>query len=171
MAEFKRVSALEVNEDLEFQRHDWVVQRVGWVVIAAAVIAALLGLFGVGLLSRAAAGNQGAPISIGEYQRMVRFGKPTTFRVHLDGAATEGKEARVWLSREYLENVQLQEVTPEPEMVEAGPDRFTYFFEVAEPGKPTAVTFNLVPDKVGPLEGRVGLQGGKPLGFEQFVYP
>ncbi len=101
----------------------------------------------------------------------MHFGKPTTLRVRLDGAATEGKEARLWLSREYLENVQLRKVTPEPERVEAGPERLTYVFEVSEPGKPTAVTFNLIPDKVGPLEGRVGLQSGRSLGFWQFVYP
>jgi hypothetical protein len=98
----------------------------------------------------------------------LHFGKPTALRVRLDG---EGKEARLWLSREYLENVQLQKVTPEPKRVEASPERLTYVFEVSKPGKPMAVTFNLMPDKVGRLEGRVGLQGGRSLGFEQFVYP
>jgi hypothetical protein len=46
VAELKRVSDLEVNEELEFQRRDWMAQRVGWTVMALVVVVALLGLLG-----------------------------------------------------------------------------------------------------------------------------
>ena len=46
---------LEVGQDLDFQRREWAVQRVGWGAMALVILAALLGLFGSsGPLSRAA---------------------------------------------------------------------------------------------------------------------
>jgi hypothetical protein len=65
----------------------------------------------------------------------------------------------------------LQTVTPEPDSVEAGPDGFTYVFKVNDPTRPTSVTFHLQPETIGRLEGRVALDGGEPVDFEQFVYP
>jgi hypothetical protein len=173
MGQTRRVGDLEVNQDLEFQHHIWAVQRIGWAVMAAAVLAALLGLFGgAGPLSNATAGGQEAPLSLEEYERFSRFGMPTTLRVHLDTAPGQGGEVRLSLSREYLESVQIQHVTPQPKSVEAGPDRITYVFDVTTaPDQPTAVTFNLQPDKVGLLRGRVELDNAGSLEFSQFVYP
>ena len=55
---------------------------------------------------------------------------------------------------------------------EAVPNRLVYVFDVAMgPDRPTAVTFDLQPDKLGPLKGRVDLDGGTSLTFSQFVYP
>jgi hypothetical protein len=44
----ERVGDLEVNQDLDFQRHVWWFQRIGLVGMALVVVAALLGLFGGG---------------------------------------------------------------------------------------------------------------------------
>jgi hypothetical protein len=169
----KRVSDLEINENMTYQRRDWVAQRVGWVVMAAIVIAGFLGLFGgAGLMSSATAGSQEAPIAVEEYHRFVRYGEPTTLRVHLDAQAGTGGEVRMWLNRKYLESIQLQSVTPQPDREVAGPERVIYVFDVAtDPEEPTAITFNFQPDKIGPLKAEVGIEGGMSLSFGQFVYP
>jgi len=79
---------------------------------------------------------------------------------------------RVWVDREYLEGLQVRGVTPEPEGVRAGSDGLTYVFENGAGGRPATVTFDDVqPQGVGPLEGRVGLEGEEPVGFRQFVCP
>ena len=101
----------------------------------------------------------------------MRFMKPTTLRIGLEpGAVTEG-EARVWLGRQYIEGVQIQHVTPQPQSVEAGSKGFTYVFNIGEPDQPTVFTFDLQPQKMGLLEGRVGLEGEEPVSFTQLVYP
>ena len=83
----KRVGDLEINEDLRFQRRMWAVQRVGWIVTALVVLAALaalLGLLGPGLLSTSAkAGSGGASLSVEEYEQVLRYRKPTTRRLGL----------------------------------------------------------------------------------------
>src|SRR3712207_4138009 len=51
MSETTRVGDLEVAEDLTFQRREWAAQRVGWVLLALVIAAALAGLLGRGPLS------------------------------------------------------------------------------------------------------------------------
>lgn len=111
-----------------------------------------------------------APICL-EHERFGRQQRPTSFRVHLGPGVTRDGEARLWLDLAYLDAVQIQRITPEPDRVEAGADRLVYVFRLVEPGRPTAVTFDYQPQQIGPLAGRLGLDGGDPLAFGQFIYP
>ena len=168
MAEGQRVGGLEIDQDLRFQRRKWALERIGWAVMALVVLVGLLGLFWTGPLSSATAGEKKAPLFV-EYGRFTRFMLPTTLRVRLD--PTGQGEVRLWLDRGYLESVRTQTVTPEPDSVEAGRNGFTYIFKVDNPNRPIVVTFDLQPQTIGRLEGRVGLEGGERVEFEQFVYP
>ena len=175
MAEMKRVGDLEVAEDLKAQRRNWAFAVVGSAVMIMVALAGLLGLFGgAGPLSRATGGDQNDTLYIQEYERFLRFGKPTTLHLSLDtAAAVEGGEIRLWINREYLKSLQLQEVDPQPDTVEVTPERLVYIFNAKEGSedRPTEVTFELEPDEMGTLAGRVGLDGGESQTFEQFVYP
>jgi hypothetical protein len=165
----QRTGDLEIKQYLRFQRRMWALQRIGWAVLTLVVLAGLLGLLGAGPLSSATAGEKGAPLFVEEYERFARFMLPTTLRVRLDPMGRV--EARLWLDRGYLESARPQTVTPEPDSVVAGSDGFTYVFEVDDPSRPTVVTFDLQPETIGRLEGRVGLGGGERVEFDQFVYP
>ena len=171
--ETKGISDLEVNENLKFQRRDWVAQRVGWVVMATVVVAALLGLFGgTGSLgSEAKATSEDAVVSV-SYERYLRFMKPTTLEIELGKEAGKEGKVSVWLDRRYLDGLQVQQITPQPSSAKTGPQRLTYVFEVDNPNATTAVSFDLLPQqKIGALKGRVGIGDGKPVSFGQFVYP
>src|SRR5918997_3983437 len=124
MPETKRVGDLEIAVDMKAQRRNWTFQRFGSVAMGLVVLLGLVGLFGgAGPLSRATAGNQGASLSVSEYERFLRFNKPTTLEVRLGQAGTAGPEMRVWLNREYVKSVEFQEIDPEP-------DRVIYVFDV-----------------------------------------
>lgn len=170
MTKIQRVGELEIAQDLDYQRRSWVVQRVGWVVMALATLAALLGLFGGGPLSRATVGEQNEPLSV-EYDRFGRLQSQTTLRVNLGPDAGRERKVSVWLNREYLEGFQIQQVTPQPERVEAGSERLTYVFQLSKSNQPTAVTFYLQPEHIGSVPGQVGLVEGQTLNFTQFIYP
>ena len=109
MAEMKRVGDLEVAEDLKAQRRNWAFAAVGSAVMVMVALAGFLGLFGgAGPLSRATVGNQNDTLYIQEYERFLRFGKPTTLQVSLDtAAAVEGGEIRLWINRECLKSLQM----------------------------------------------------------------
>jgi hypothetical protein len=170
MAKAQRAKEIEVGEDLEFQQRSWVVQRIGWVVIALVIIAALLGLFGAGPLSQATVGNEGDALRLA-YDRFERTKSPATLHVYLaPGIAGEG-QVRLWISRDYLKGVLVQQVTPPPAQVEIGPDRLIYTFRVADAAQPALVTFDLEMVQSGRLFGQMGLAEEAPLRFWQWVYP
>ena len=170
MSDIHRVGDLEISQDLNFQRRSWVVQRVAWVMLALLILAALLGLFGSGPLSRAMAGRQDGPLRA-EYHRFWRFKSPMSLRLHIGPQAARSGQARVWLSRSYLEAMSVQHVTPQPQRVEVGPDRLTYVFTLSQPERPTAVTFNIEPEMPGSVPGQAGLENGAVVSFRHFIYP
>ena len=75
--------------------------------------------------------------------------------------------------------VKLEGVTPEPESVELAADGLLFIFPIAEPGRPSIVTFELQPERFGLLTGRAALArtAARPSGtdpqvqFSQFIYP
>ncbi len=170
MTDSQRVGDLEIAQDLEYQKKAWIVQRVGWVLMALVVILALAGLFGPGPLSTTTVGDERAPVRL-QYERFVRSRDPTELTIHIGANAAQGSEARIWLDREYLHKVQIRHITPDPERVEAGPDRLMYVFRLIGPNQPTAILFNVEPQEIGQLQGKFGVDQGAALSFTQFVYP
>jgi hypothetical protein len=168
MSEDRRVGDLQINQDLDFQRRTWAVQRVAWAVMLLVLAAAVAGLVGPGPLSEVTVGAADAPLRL-EYNRFERYQAPAELRLHLKPAAAG--EARVWLSQEFVGSVEIDEVTPEPAAVEAAADRLTYVFRVADASRPVPVTFRFEANAFGPVRGAVGLDGGPQLEFPMFVYP
>ena len=168
MADVSRVGDLEIGQDLKFQRREWTVQRVAWVVIGLILVAGLLGLFGSGPLSDAA--TEAGPLRL-DYGRFERKHRPTELRVQVAGDATQQGRFELWLSQPYLDGVDIRSINPEPEQTRAGADRTVYVFQVGDPGRPANVGFDVEPAQIGRLRGRVGLVGGPEVEFGQFVYP
>jgi hypothetical protein len=160
----KRVGDLEINEDLVFQKRSWTVQRIGWVIMALVLAAALLGLFGAGPLSRATAGTEDEALWV-EYDRFSRLLKTTDLKVH---ATSESGEVRLWISREYLEKVEISHITPTEDSAEAAQDGVFYVFQSAEP---LTIVIHLRAAQAGLISGEMRLDGGPSQEFTQFIYP
>lgn len=170
MAEKSHSGDLELDQDLDFERRNWTVERVAWVIMAIVGLAALAGLFGPGPLSKTSIGEQGEPLWL-EYSRFGRFKAPLTLRVHVGPNTGQQSPMRIWLSREYLEAVQIEQISPQPGQVEAGPEQLTYVFPRSEPQRSTAISFALKAEQIGRQRGCVGLTNGPTLCFRQFIYP
>ncbi len=166
----QQVGDLELNQDLDFQRASWTVQRIGRAIMVLVTLAALAGVFGRGPLSRATAGDESALLQI-KYNRFERRHGPTQMEIQVGQGAIQGDTIRLWVDREYLQGNQVESVVPEPDSMEARPDRMIYVFKVNQPGAGTTITFNMNPQQIGPRTVRVGLDNGQELSFRQFVYP
>jgi len=167
----EEIGALDIEQDLDYQGRAWKRQRVGWAIMGLALIGALLGLFGPGLLGNSIAGNQGDPLWL-EYNRFGRLqAETTTLRLYLSQPTGPGGQVRFWLSRDYVKNVRIMQVTPQPDSVEVEPDRFTYVILAPDLSRPASVTFYLEPERFGWLRGLAGLEGGQSIAFSQFIYP
>ena len=170
MPQPKRVGSLEIGQDIDFQRKEWRAQRIGWVVMALAVLAALIGLTGNGVLARATAGAPADPIRV-EYARFDRMQSPSSLQVEVAGEAVTGEQVELWVEWDYLQGVQIERVVPEPESVRGAADDLVYVFAIDEPGQPLTISFDLRHTGFGAKSGRVALPDGPALEFGQLVYP
>lgn len=168
MSETKHVGDLQIDDDDAFTRREWTVQRVGWAVLVLIVAGALLGLFGNGPLSEAAAEN--GPLRVA-YDRFERKRAPTELRIRVAGGTAEEDRIELWLAGDFLDRIELQGFSPEPEESRAGADRVVYVFRVDDPTQPAVIDIDYQIDGSGSLPGRLGLVGGPELTFPQFVYP
>ena len=166
----RRAHALEIEEDLEFTRRVWRAQRIGWVLLAAWVVAALLGVLGPGPLASSSASSPDGALRL-EYGRFEHFQRPFELEFAIGSDATRAELVRIWIDVAYLERFDLERITPEPVATLAGADRQAFEFRALEPGRPMRVTFELEPRSAGRVEGRAGIDGGAELAFTQLVYP
>jgi hypothetical protein len=166
----ERVGDLEISQDLQFQQREWKVETVGWIIMALLLIAALLGLLGSGPLSSQTAGERDSDLWV-EYNRFTRYQAPESLKVHVRPVGGSDGQARLWLNREFANKVELNDIEPEPERVEAWPDRLVYVFNLPEPGQVSTLIFHYEADEFGPTPVHLGLEGGPELNFNQFYFP
>lgn len=169
MGELKRVGELEIDEDLEYDRGTWRVQRAGWLLMLLLVIGALSGLFGGGgPLTPARVSTSKLRL---DYERFARHASLTSLHLEIEPAAFTGHEARVWIDREFLAGHELQFISPEPAGVSTAGDTLWFTFAVRDASRPTRVKFDLLPNRMWLRRGRAGTPTGPALEFSQLVYP
>jgi hypothetical protein len=159
---------IDLADDMPFQEKSWRVQRVGWVVMALLVAAALAGAFAWGPLSRAEA--QGAGLRI-EYERFERYQAPSEIRVRLTPEAVADGGVSLVLDGDYADRVPLERIDPEPERSAPTLDGHVLYFPVPRDAQPGTIIFQIRPQRVGFVRGRIGIAGAAPVPFTQFVWP
>lgn len=164
-----RARDFDIEQDEGFERRSHTLQRAGWIVMTLIVAAAAAGLLGSGPLARATAAVPGA-FTV-EYERFARYQSSQTLQIHLAPAVTSRREARVWLSRVFLDSAKIESVLPTPLRVEGGADRLYYVFQMAKPADPLSVSLILQAEQIGFVDARVGVDDGREVAFRQFVYP
>lgn len=168
MSDVPQVGALQVGQDLRFQQLSWRLHRVGWCLMLLLVVAALVGVFGSGPLSRSTIAEGRLTI---EYSRFARLEAPTEITVRAAPTSGSTNTLRLFVDREYLKSLQIKQITPEPKLVKLAGDHLTFEWEVAEIGEGAEVTFRLEPSRFGRLQASFGLDAEEPLQITQFVYP
>jgi hypothetical protein len=159
--------SLALHEDLAFQRREWRIQRVGWVAIAALLLAALVGLFGNGPLSRASATD--GPLHV-EYERFAHARTLTTLRITL--RELKGESVRLAIDREYLDAMPIELIRPLPIRTVSAGREMLYEFAVA--GSEAHITLDANPQQAGFAHGSIRIQPPAPsatVRFDQLIYP
>ena len=169
MPKSTRVGTIEIEQDLDFQRRSWAVQRVGWIMMLLISIGGLLGVFGGGLLANASVGGDGE-LRV-EYERLVRMTGSEQLEISLGQGARQSSTMSIWLDRDWLSRHKVRSILPEPDSTSVSPVRVTYHFRVDPAAGRSKVEFDLEIHAFGPMRGKVGIPGGKTVTFDQFSYP
>ena len=164
----ERATGIEVDQDLDFQRKDWIFERVGWIAMLLVIVAALLGLFGRGPLSDARLESSDGSLGV-EYQRFERHGAPSELTLHVRRAAATDSTITVSVGEEFLRAVQVTQIVPQPARQIYLGDRTIFELEIRnDSGR---VTFYTIPQAIGSRRLDVGVPGRAAIIVSQFVYP
>jgi hypothetical protein len=167
-----KVDDLEISQDLKHSRLEWRIERIGWVVMAVIIVAALIGLLGPGPLSSSTVGK-GSALS-GEYERFIRYQAPQLLRLHVRPKGTDSL-VHLRLSRAFVDKVEMMHINPDPVDIKAEPNHFSYFFARGDasrtPDDSLTFTFEYQPEEFGNMDIEAEVPNLHVLRFNQFVYP
>jgi hypothetical protein len=161
---------LELHEDPSFQVTEWKVQRVGWVLWAAILMAGLLGLIGTGPLSSAEATAPDDSLTV-VFQRFTRCRYPTLVHVFVWPGPANSRELRIKLSPSLLGRMDIRRIEPEPIAQTIAADGIVYMFSREDELESAKVVFHVEFERFGRSQARIELLGHEPVFFGQFVYP
>jgi hypothetical protein len=159
---------LQINQNERFQRREWRLERIGWVIVGAFVLAGLVGLLGTGPLSWATARSEQGFVAV-EYQRITHHEADDSLSLVLPADAVEDGTISVELSGSWVAGVDVQSISPQPAEERAVPDGVVVDIAVERPG-PTTVVIGFRAQQYGTLEATVTV-GGDTTSFTQLVLP
>jgi hypothetical protein len=97
------------DEHFHFQRRTWVIERIGWCVLAAIPLLALTGLFGGGGISERTVGNNRLTVQYERFERRTRLAH-FVFQFAPEASA----EQSLRLNRAFQENYEVTSIQPAP---------------------------------------------------------
>lgn len=157
-------------DDIGFQRKEWTVQRVGWVLVGLLLLAALAGVFGAGPLSETTTSAEDGTVEV-EYERFIRHVGTTTMTVTLGPGTVENGKAQLYISRDLATGWRLEDVSPAPSTESSTAEWLIYEFDVLG-DTPPKVKFLYRGDGFGHHDGDLHAgPGTDPVRLWQWIYP
>lgn len=129
-----------IEERYSFARKELRLQKVLVVVLFCFILVGLLGLFGDGYFSERTISAENYEI---EYQQFVREETPTELTIHLKKVS---ENISVSFNDDYVRQVRIEQVLPEPENMWIEDNRLFYSFGSSSEG---SVIFYLNPERSG----------------------
>lgn len=153
---------------MRFQRRAVTVERVGWIFMAAFIVAALAGLFGPGPLSHSRAASDDGRLVI-EFSRFLRNGSTTTLDVRLildDPSA----QPRLLIDTDYLATYTVDDLQPAPDQVINHGAQTEFVFAPPQDASDVSVSFDLRAGAFGTRSATFEADGSSAT-VSQFIYP
>jgi hypothetical protein len=150
-------------QDMPFQRRQWVFERVSWVVMGTVILLAALGFAGPGPLSHRSVATPDGSLRI-EYHRFIRYQTPYEVTFCLRQTASD---TSVSIARDYLRDLEVQFVNPQPAIVSGDGQWITYTFR----GSDVQAVFTFESQRFGPSTLRLKAGDQQSLELNQFVFP
>lgn len=161
---------LEINQDLGFQERAWRIERFAWGMLGLLILLGLLGLFGTGPISSVDAGSSDDGIVV-DYERFVRHDGRASLEIEVAPAQVNAGEIELWISTDYLADIEIDAISTEPDEVRIEGDRQVYVFLTGELDRPVPISISFRPVTFGVLSGEAGIADGPSISFRQLSYP
>lgn len=158
--------APSLDIDPRFQRREWRLERIGWVLLGLFLVAALAGAAGSGWLSWATTSSSSGTLAL-DYERISH--RQSDAFATLTVAAPRAAKVTVEISGDWVEATDLRSISPEPASQTAIPGGLR--FEVAlEHCISCEIGLAFRAQRPGLLAARVSALG-EHVSFRQLVLP
>ena len=154
----KDISAVE--KEINFQKKEWVIYRIAWVLMGLFLIAGLAGLWGSGPLSKRKVQVKNFTL---EYERFGRVQKSFKLFLHLNSNKTSPS---VRINNDYFKSMQLVDIVPRPVLMKVIDKDLILEFGPAKNG---TITFIIDPWKMGNHQLEITVDGRKEK-VNQYIY-
>ncbi|MEX2142725.1 MAG: hypothetical protein WD894_25950 [Pirellulales bacterium] len=154
---------------VDFQRKQFLAERIGWALMALFLVWALLGGFGEGWVSRQQAWSEDRTLGL-EYDRYGRRGAPMELRLQLRPDKSRD-ELILHLNREFIDGVELERITPDCRSMVVDDDGSVATFSADPNANDYSITIEYKPRHVGSLHVALRASGQTEMAFDQFIYP
>lgn len=166
----KEALSIELETDYRFQKTEWRLQRVGWIVWGCIILAALLGFLGPGLFSETQSVASDSSLAV-TYDRFVHYHHDTVLDVKFDLGSIGDTEFQMTIDRALLESIDIQRIDPAPKRSAVTGSGVVYVFEKEAQLQTGALALHVDYDRQGTVRGEIALIGHTPVRVTQFVFP
>jgi hypothetical protein len=160
--------AVDVGEDLDFQRAWWRFEKIAWIFLAVVLIADAMGAFGRGWLARAERATSDGTLDV-RYERVERAGTPSEMTMTFGGDAVHDGKVRLFASESVVKPLGAERVIPQPAISEVVPGGIMYTFPAS--GSPVIVSIALQPSFPGVHQVELHVEGAQTVHFPVAVLP
>jgi hypothetical protein len=161
---------LDIDADLAYHRCFWKAQRVGWILWALILLAAIIGLVGPGLKGKTTVSAEKSQLSL-TYERVVHYQTPSELNIQLPPADAGQSDARLTFNRDCIESMEVSRIDPEPDKNEIAGDKIIYTFNRTKPRDSMTVVFQYETKRFGKIPIQIQLDENQPLITEQCSFP
>jgi hypothetical protein len=165
----KQIPKLQLEDNEPFQRVEWRLQRVGWVLWGLLIVSALAGLLGPGPLSNAESPAPDGSLTVA-YDRFIHYHHPTLLNL-IVRPSEPARDLQVKFSKQLLERLHIDRIEPEPEGRRLGVDGVVYTFPLTESTEVVNIMFHVEFERFGLSNAQIEVVGNEPATFTQMVYP
>lgn len=160
---------LELGDYAAFHKRELAFKRVGVVALYVLLLAALVGLFGSGPLSRANARSADGALRV-DYDRIVRANAPTELRFHVRNKRSTDGTVELWLDQSFAQQIRIEQIVPEPVRTRVLAGRLSVEMVAAAADTSLDIVMSYRPKWIGSSSVGVGVDGGE-VHLRQFVFP
>ncbi|RXF72234.1 hypothetical protein [Arcticibacter tournemirensis] len=154
----KDISSLE--KDVPFEKSEWPVLRIGWILMGLFLVAGIFGIFGSGLYSEKVEGDRTFSV---RYERYLRYSMHS--EIHINTSRL-GADSSIWINADYLNKIMITEISPEPESFDQVDGRMKMQFSSR---LPSHITLHVEPVKTGNQSLTISVNGKKKT-IHQYIY-
>jgi hypothetical protein len=165
----KIITDMDFEDDVSFFETSRIVKICFVGLMFLISLACLVGVFGYGVWTRDTVGHQKDMLV--EYECFLRVTKETPLTCFVNTSDLQDSLIHISLSNEYLQKVDLKQISPEPCKVITQNDRLTFCFR-SVPGNKSLqpVSFTTVAKKSGNIKATV-YSNREQYSISQYIYP